>query len=175
MRLIFTNIIMQHTSHFKWLHHIISIPLQRRDHHTVTMETTGPCYETSTQCWLEVCNSTITSKLPFSICNVPWMEVFIWSCSTEANHCIKTRTSWRATCRSYLSLQLPDAFPKTYMSKTVNHISPKGWSHHVSSFLIGPRAWLLWQQSKSLLLKVVLRNHNTLVHLTVSSYFLTLR
>lgn len=60
----------------------------------------------------KVSNSTITSELSFRICNVPWMELFIWSCSTEANHCIKT--SSRVTCGSYLSLQLPDTFPPNH-------------------------------------------------------------
>lgn len=40
------------------------------------------------------------------------MELFIWSCSTEANHWIKTSSG--VTCRSYPSVQLPDIFPENH-------------------------------------------------------------
>lgn len=52
--------------------------------------------------------TTVASKLSFGIYNAPQMGMFIWSCSTEASHWIKT--SLRVTCGSYLSLQLPDTF-----------------------------------------------------------------
>lgn len=66
--------------------------------------------------------TTVASKLSFGICNAPQMEMFIWSCSTEASHWIKT--SVRVTCGSYLSLQLPDTFPqKPCMSKPTSRVS----------------------------------------------------
>lgn len=68
MRLIFTNIIMHHTS----LNECIAIPPELRDHHAVTMETAGPRFDTGiTELSEKVSNSTVTSKLSFSICNVP--------------------------------------------------------------------------------------------------------
>lgn len=81
------------------------------------METAGPRFDTRTQSLVEVSNSTITSQLPFNICNVSWIELFIWSCSNEASHCIKIQTSLRVTCRSYLSVQLPDTFPQNTCQK----------------------------------------------------------
>lgn len=101
MRLIFTNVIMQHTSHFKWLHCRPSVAQGPSHYHHGDSRT--PLWHRHNR---EVGYSTITSELPFSISDVTWMELFIWSCSTEASHCIETST--RATCGSYLSLRLPD-------------------------------------------------------------------
>lgn len=72
------------------------------------METAGPHFNTGIT-ELSESNSTVTFKLLFSICNAPWMELFIWSCSAEASHCIKTGS--RVTRGSYLSLSFPDMFP----------------------------------------------------------------
>lgn len=101
MRLIFTNIIMQHTSQFK------SLLLSPRSSGTTALSPwrqEDPALTLAKQ-WKSV-TLQLTSKLFFSICNVPWMELFIWFCSTEANHCFKT--SARVTCGSYLSLKQPD-------------------------------------------------------------------
>lgn len=72
------------------------------------METAGPGLD-SLQ---EDSVTTVASKLSCGICNAPQMEMFIWSCSTEASHWIKT--SLRVTCGFYLSLQLPDSFPQNH-------------------------------------------------------------
>lgn len=54
------------------LNECIAIPLELRDHRIVTMETAGPSFDTGITALMEkVSNSTVTSKLPFSICNVP--------------------------------------------------------------------------------------------------------
>lgn len=63
------------------------------------------------------------------------MELFIWSCSTGANHWIKTRS--RVTCGFYLSLQLPDTYsppPKkkhTHVENSESHFTPGVFSSRV--------------------------------------------
>lgn len=97
----------------------------------------------------------VTSQLSFGICN--GMEMFIWSCFSEASHWIKT--SLRVTCGSYLSLQQPDTFlGKRARPKLANRISLRGGSRPASPFLIGSWRWLLWQESVSSLLEVAVTN-----------------
>lgn len=116
---------------------------------------------------VEVSNSTITSKLSFSISNVPWMELFIWSCSTEANHCIKTSSG--VTRGSYLPLQLPDTFPQNRTCRKQRIAFHSGGElipccH--SSLAPGARCC----DSTSSLLEVAPTNHNTSAWLTVSAH-----
>lgn len=114
--------------------------------------------------------TTVASKLSFGICNAPQMEMFIWSCSTEASHWIKT--SLRVTCGSYLSLQLPDTCPQNRACKNRRiELQSAEVLAPASQFLIGSWGWLLWQGSMSSLLEVAVTNHGMSVRLTTSAQF----
>lgn len=61
------------------------------------------------------------------------MELFIWSCSTGANHWIKTRS--RVTCGFDLSLRLSDTHSPTPIPKTHPHTHK--WKDDESRFAPG--------------------------------------
>lgn len=166
MRLIFTNIIMQHTSHSKWLHrHPSEAQGPSHCHHG---DSRTPLWHRHNRAhWKSV---TLQLHPNFHSVSVMFLE---WNCLSglaplKPIIVLRPVGGWPAglTCHSCCLTHSP----KPHMSKTANHISLLGCSHLVSSFLIGSPGWLLWQQSISSLLEVALTNHNTSVHLTVSAH-----
>lgn len=140
-----------------------------RDHHTVTMETAGPGFDSGNNRarWKSV---TLQLHPNFHSVSVMFPE---WNCLSglaplKPVIVLRPVLGWPAglTCHSSCLTHSP----KPHMSKTANHISLRGWSRLTSSFLIGSWGWLLWQRSTSSLLEVALTNHNTSVHLTVSAH-----
>lgn len=115
--------------------------------------------------------TTVASKLSFGICNAPQIEMFIWSCSTEASHWIKT--SLRVTCGSYLSLQLPDTFPQHHACQkrpTAVHSAAVLAPRYRSS--LAPEAGCYDRKARhASWLEVAVTNHSMSVRLITSAQF----
>jgi len=166
MELIFTNIIMQHASHFKWLHRHLSVA-QGPSHCHHGDSRTSLWHRHNRAQWKSV---TLQLHPNFHSVSVMFLE---WNCLSglaplKPFIVLGPVRGWPAglTCHSSWLTHSP----KPHISKTANRISLRGCSHLVSSFLIGSGGWLLWQWCISSLLEVALTNHNMSVHLTVSAH-----
>lgn len=159
MRLIFTNIIMQHTSHFKWLHH-----------HPSKAQEPSHCHHgdrrSPTPTLAELSEKSVTRQLHpnFHSVSVMFLE---WNCLSglaplKPIIVLRPVLGWPAglTCHSNCLTHSPQT---THVENNESRFTP-GWAHS----LLAPKAGCC--DSTSSLLEVALTNHNTSVRLTVSAH-----
>lgn len=140
MRLIFTNIIMQHTSHFKWLHH-----------HPSKAQEPSHCHHgdrrSPTPTRAELSEKSVTRQLHpnFHSVSVMFLE---WNCLSglaplKPIIVLRPVLGWPAglTCHSNCLTHSPQT---THVENNESRFTP-GWAHPMLSFLIGSKGWLLWQ------------------------------